>query len=93
MTGSSLAFVEKLFVGWFGPRGLASILFVLLVLEHAQIVQETLVFNTVIVTVAMSVVLHGLTALPGVSAYATAVYLCPGPDDTVNSGKICPAAR
>ena len=76
LLGKHMRWETTLFLGWFGPRGLASILFVLLVLEHAQIAQESLVFNTVVVTVALSVILHGLTALPGVSAFAGALQLC-----------------
>ena len=92
LAGKHMRWETSLFLGWFGPRGLASILFVLLVLEHAQIVQETLVFNTVIVTVAMSVVLHGLTALPGVSAYATALQLCERRGDDLSSEQQAVAA-
>jgi NhaP-type Na+/H+ or K+/H+ antiporter len=76
LAGKHVRWETSLFLGWFGPRGLASILFVLLVLEHAQIVQESLVFNTVIVTVVLSVLLHGFTALPGVNAYVAALKLC-----------------
>lgn len=76
LIGKRLRWETSLFLGWFGPRGLASVLFVLLVLEHTQIAQETLVFNTVIVTVALSVLLHGLSALPGVSAYTAALRHC-----------------
>lgn len=76
LIGKRLRWETTIFLGWFGPRGLASILFVLLVLEHADIAQETLVMNTVIVTVALSVLLHGFTALPGVNAYAAALHLC-----------------
>jgi len=57
-------------------KGLASILFVLLVLDHAHLTHESLVFNTVIVTVALSVFLHGVTALPGVKAYTAALKVC-----------------
>lgn len=92
LVGKHMRWETSLFLGWFGPRGLASILFVLLVLEHAQIVQETLVFNTVIVTVAMSVVLHGLTALPGVSAYADALQLCERRGDDLSSEQQAVAA-
>jgi len=92
LAGKHMRWETSLFLGWFGPRGLASILFVLLVLEHAQIVQETLVFNTVIVTVAMSVVLHGLTALPGVSAYAAALQLCERRGDDLSSEQQAVAA-
>ena len=71
---------------------MASILFVLLVLDHANIAQETLVFNTVIVTVALSVVLHGLTALPGVNAYAAALRLCEQRGDDLSSEQQAVAA-
>lgn len=74
-----------LFLGWFGPRGLASILFVLLVLEHANLVHESLVFDTVIVTVAFSILLHGISALPGVSAYAMALRICEERGDDLTS--------
>jgi NhaP-type Na+/H+ or K+/H+ antiporter len=56
------------FVGWFGPRGLASVVFGLIALEHGIPNAET-VLTTVVVTVALSVLLHGLTALPLVAAY------------------------
>ena len=92
LAGKRMRWETSLFLGWFGPRGLASILFVLLVLEHAQIAQESLVFNTVIVTVAMSVVLHGLTALPGVSAYAAALQLCERRGDDLSAEQQAVAA-
>ena len=56
------------FIGWFGPRGLASVVFALLVLERGVPEEQTLL-TTVVVTVALSVVLHGLTSVPFVRAY------------------------
>ncbi|HEY5387746.1 MAG TPA: cation:proton antiporter [Thermoleophilia bacterium] len=56
------------FIGWFGPRGLASVVFALLVLERGVPEEQTLL-TTVVVTVALSVVLHGLTSVPLVRAY------------------------
>ncbi|MFF5287981.1 cation:proton antiporter [Paractinoplanes globisporus] len=56
------------FVGWFGPRGLATVVFALIAFEHG-IPDADPVLTTVVVTVALSVVLHGLTALPLVAAY------------------------
>jgi NhaP-type Na+/H+ or K+/H+ antiporter len=55
-------------MGWFGPRGLASVVFALLVLEEG-VPEQQAVLTTVVVTVALSVVLHGLTSVPFVSAY------------------------
>jgi NhaP-type Na+/H+ or K+/H+ antiporter len=56
------------FIGWFGPRGLASIVFALLALERGVPDSEVLL-TTVVVTVSLSVVLHGLTSVPLVAAY------------------------
>jgi NhaP-type Na+/H+ or K+/H+ antiporter len=57
------------FFGWFGPRGLASIVFALIVLEGSALEHVSLVFATVAVTVGLSVYAHGLTAVPLTSAY------------------------
>jgi NhaP-type Na+/H+ or K+/H+ antiporter len=56
------------FMGWFGPRGLASVVFGLLALERGVPDSRTLL-TTVVVTVGVSVFLHGLTAKPFVAAY------------------------
>lgn len=56
------------FIGWFGPRGLASLVFGLLVLERGVPEQATLL-TTVALTVALSVILHGLTSAPLVARY------------------------
>jgi len=58
------------FMGWFGPRGLASVVFLIVVLDLAPpAAQANSIFGAVTVTVALSVLLHGLTAPPGVKAY------------------------
>jgi NhaP-type Na+/H+ or K+/H+ antiporter len=58
------------FVGWFGPRGLASIVFAIIVLEGSALAHGDLVVATVFFTVALSVYAHGLTAQPLTNAYA-----------------------
>lgn len=55
---------EKLFLGWFGPRGIASLLFALLVLEKAGISVGNKLLPVVYVTVFLSIILHGITAYP-----------------------------
>ncbi len=71
MLGSHVQPHTRLFLGWFGPRGLASIVFGLLVLETAgeSNVSEEL-FDVVAWTVLLSVVLHGLSAQPFTKALA-----------------------
>ncbi|MBT2988372.1 MAG: sodium:proton antiporter [Candidatus Thiodiazotropha sp. (ex Ctena orbiculata)] len=85
LVGKRLRWETSLFLGWFGPRGLASILFVLLVLEHAQLSNQTLIFDIVILTVFFSIFLHGLSALPGVNLYATALKVCQRRGDDISS--------
>ena len=52
------------FLGWFGPRGLASILFGLLVLEEAELTNGPEIYLIVTWTVLLSVFAHGITAAP-----------------------------
>lgn len=59
-----------LYLGWFGPRGLASIIFAGLLVEQAGLAGSEVVVAAVIVTVTLSVVLHGATAPWGASRYA-----------------------
>ena len=58
------------FLGWFGPRGLASIVFVLLLVEDSTLEETPLMMTVVTVTVALSVLAHGVTAWPGANRYA-----------------------
>ena len=51
------------FLGWFGPRGLATIVFYLLAIEELPEV-PLLVTETVTATLVLSIVLHGITAVP-----------------------------
>jgi NhaP-type Na+/H+ or K+/H+ antiporter len=58
------------FLGWFGPRGLASIVFALMLEEDGGLPHEETIMLTVFVTVGLSVLLHGLTAAPLAERYA-----------------------
>ncbi|WP_068276558.1 cation:proton antiporter [Aldersonia kunmingensis] len=59
------------FLGWFGPRGLATIVFIILVLEeHDELPGETLLVTTAVLTVGLSILLHGVTAAPLADRYA-----------------------
>ncbi|MEM7662586.1 MAG: cation:proton antiporter [Pseudomonadota bacterium] len=62
MTGLKLQLPTLGFLGWFGPRGLASLLFALLVLEDLGVESAELIKTIVAITVLMSIVLHGFTA-------------------------------
>jgi len=71
LIGTGIKPVTSGFLGWFGPRGLASILFVLLILEEAELENESRIFAVVIITVALSVVLHGISAGPAARWYGS----------------------
>ena len=51
-------------LGWFGPRGIVSILFGLLVLETFTIAAREEIFHVVATTVLLSVFVHGITTIP-----------------------------
>ena len=54
------------FVGWFGPRGLASVVFALLAVEELGGTDPRVVVavNTITVTIVFSIIAHGITARP-----------------------------
>ena len=58
------------FLGWFGPRGLASIVFAVLVLEEGGLPHDDLILVTTYVAIGLSVLAHGLTAAPLANRYA-----------------------
>jgi NhaP-type Na+/H+ or K+/H+ antiporter len=58
------------FLGWFGPRGLASIVFAVIVIEESALPHEHLIVNAIYVTVGLSVLAHGISAAPLADRYA-----------------------
>jgi NhaP-type Na+/H+ or K+/H+ antiporter len=68
--GTGLAPPTVAYLGWYGPRGLASIIFADLILEHS-LPQVGLIRTIVNVTVVASVLAHGATAWRGSQWYAT----------------------
>ncbi len=67
LTGSGRRPASKLFMGWFGPRGLASVVFAVIVV-NAQLPGGHTVAATAACTIVLSVVLHGLSANPLIAA-------------------------
>jgi NhaP-type Na+/H+ or K+/H+ antiporter len=61
LAGTGAAAPTVAFIGWFGPRGLASVIFALLALEELQAGAERAV-AVIGMTVLLSVVAHGLSA-------------------------------
>jgi NhaP-type Na+/H+ or K+/H+ antiporter len=75
LVGSGLRPASFVFIGWFGPRGLASILFVLVVLEAGQLESGPLLETVVVLTVLLSTLLHGISAYPLARRYGAHVEL------------------
>ena len=67
LTGMGLRTDEKLFMGWFGPRGLASIVFAVIVLNK-NLPGGSIISMTVVCTVIFSILGHGISANPLVEA-------------------------
>ena len=58
------------FLGWFGPRGLASIVFAVIVIDESNLPHEHLIVLAIYLTVGLSVLAHGLTAAPLAARYS-----------------------
>ena len=63
LAGSGIRTERKLFIAWFGPRGLASIVFGIIVLLRDLPNEETMSL-TIICTVVLSILAHGFSANP-----------------------------
>lgn len=73
LIGKGLSTPSFLYLGWFGPRGAATILYVLLVVDRSNLSGQETIFKITAAAVLLSVFLHGLTAVPGAKAYASAI--------------------
>jgi NhaP-type Na+/H+ or K+/H+ antiporter len=74
LIGTRLSRATVLFMGWFGPRGLASIVLGLVFLEqNPGLPGESTIRLAVMVTVLLSVFVHGSSAMPGIALYARSV--------------------
>ena len=70
LAGTHLGWATTALVGWFGPRGLASVVFALLALEELGNATAGHAVAVITITVLLSVVAHGATAGPVASRYA-----------------------
>jgi NhaP-type Na+/H+ or K+/H+ antiporter len=70
MIGSGARLPTVGFLGWFGPRGLASIVFALIVVEESKLPGEQTIVLTAYLTVGLSVFAHGISAAPLADRYA-----------------------
>jgi sodium/hydrogen antiporter len=74
LIGTRLSSATVVFMGWFGPRGLASIVLGLVYLQQELTLPgETTIRLALIATVLLSIFAHGFSALPGISIYARTI--------------------
>ena len=74
LVGTHLSSASIIFMGWFGPRGLASIVLGLVYLEQEMnLPGEPTIRVVVMVTVLLSIFVHGLSAIPGINLYASKI--------------------
>jgi NhaP-type Na+/H+ or K+/H+ antiporter len=74
LMGARLSSATILFMGWFGPRGLASIVLGLFYLEQeSRLPGEDTIRLAVMTTVWLSILVHGTSALPGIQLYARTI--------------------
>ncbi len=67
---SGLPTYSRVFVGWFGPRGIGTVVLGLIVLERGQISEADLITQVVVVAVTISLLIHSLTAPLGIGRFA-----------------------
>ncbi len=67
--GLGLDLRTTLFLGWFGPRGIASVLYLLLLVQYLGSSGYEVLIATGVQTIVLSVLLHGVTAAPLAKRY------------------------
>ena len=67
---TDMAMSHRLFIGWFGPRGIGTVVLGLLVIDRGEIQHADVIGTVVVVTVTLSLVLHSLSAAPGIRGLA-----------------------
>jgi len=67
LTGTGMELSKKLFIGWFGPRGLASIVFAVILFD-AGLPGRHMLAVTASCTILLSVIAHGVSANPVITA-------------------------
>jgi len=69
LSGTGVSTEGKLFLGWFGPRGLATIVFAIMVID-TDLPNGDIIITVASFTVMMSIILHGISAKPWVKLWA-----------------------
>ncbi len=71
LIGAELDWRSILFIGWFGPRGIASVLYLLMAVAAIGVAGHERVMSVIVLTIAISVYAHGISAVPLSRRYGT----------------------
>lgn len=71
LIGTGMPMPSRLFIGWFGPRGIGTVVLGLLVINRGDIQSGDEIGTVVVVAVTLSLVLHSVTTAPGIRRLAT----------------------
>ena len=81
VTGEHMRRSTLLYMGWFGPRGLATIILTIEIVDTSDLVHGPTIANAALLTVGLSVLAHGLTAWWGSNVYADSIEAHPDGDE------------
>ena len=70
LTRTDLSWPSRTFIGWFGPRGIGTVVLGLVVIDRGEIQHADVIAQVVVVVVTLSLVLHSVTAAPGIRRLA-----------------------
>ena len=70
MVGARLSVNTVVYMGWFGPRGIATVIFALVVVTSTTLPGTEVILTVALITMALSVFAHGMTSNPGSERYA-----------------------
>ncbi len=90
LVGLKLRQVSLGFLAWFGPRGIASILYTILVLEESRISHRQEIQAIVAGTVLLSIVAHGLSAAPATGLYGRRIKKSDLPESAEEKREVTP---
>ncbi len=86
LVGEQMRMSTLVYMGWFGPRGLATLILTIEIIDGSGLDHASTIANTALFTVALSVLAHGVTAWWGSNVYADVIEEHPdGPSLEENS--------
>jgi NhaP-type Na+/H+ or K+/H+ antiporter len=64
LKGTRLGWLSIGLISWFGPRGIASVLYLLMVIDELGLAGQERILSVIVLTILLSIFLHGMSAVP-----------------------------